>query len=244
MAEPFFEQPVLNSPYACPGRHWELDAQGQPTQKILDSRRQAAYITPIPKPRKQKSAPKQKGDDQGLFVFNEGKNLSTAAQMYDPIPVINAIRFHVDAWRRIPNPADWKVTPETARLLRHWRGAEQVGHTDGNFRPFFCPVEAVETLIWLTEVVPQLGKKENAFFDHLKNANADANPELFRIALKMATGSGKTTVMAMIIVWQTVNAIRRPQSKRFTRGFLIVTPGITIRDRLRVLYPSDPDSYY
>jgi type III restriction enzyme len=244
MAEPFFEQPILNSPYAYPSRHWELDTQGQPTQEINNSRRNAAYITPIPKPRKQKSAPKQKGGDQGQLIFDEGRNLSSVSQMYDPIPVINAIRSHVDAWRRIPDPGDWKVTPETARLLMHWRGAGKEGHTDGDFRPFFCQVEAVETLIWLTEVVPQLGKRENSFFDHLKNANADANPELFRIALKMATGSGKTTVMAMIIAWQTVNAIRHPQSKRFTRGFLIVTPGITIRDRLRVLYPSDPDSYY
>ncbi|MCL2233895.1 MAG: DEAD/DEAH box helicase family protein, partial [Treponema sp.] len=243
MADPFFDQPILNSPYACPSRHWELDAQGQPTQKISEGRRRAAYITPIPKPRKQKGAPKQKGGDQGLLVFDEGKNLSSAAQMYDPIPVINAIRSYVDAWRRIPNPADWKVTPETARLLQHWRGAGQRGQAS-NFRPFFCQVEAVETLIWLTEVVPQLGKKENVFLDHLKNANAEANAELFRIALKMATGSGKTTVMAMIIAWQAVNSIRRPQSKRFTRGFLIITPGITIRDRLRVLHPSDPDNYY
>jgi type III restriction enzyme len=62
--------------------------------------------------------------------------------------------------------------------------------------------------------------------------------------LKLATGAGKTTVMAMLIAWQTINAVRRPQSKRFTRGFLVVTPGITIKDRLRVLQPNDPDSYY
>ena len=65
-----------------------------------------------------------------------------------------------------------------------------------------------------------------------------------RLALKLATGAGKTTVMAMLIAWQTINAVRRPQSKRFTRGFLVVAPGITIKDRLRVLQPNDPDSYY
>lgn len=74
--------------------------------------------------------------------------------------------------------------------------------------------------------------------------NKDANPELLRLALKLATGAGKTTVMAMIIAWQTINAVRKPNSRRFTRGFLVVTPGITIRDRLRVLMPNDPDSYY
>src|SRR5229473_1741052 len=65
-----------------------------------------------------------------------------------------------------------------------------------------------------------------------------------RLALKLATGAGKTTVMAMIIAWQTINAVRRPGSTKFTRGFLVVTPGLTIRDRLRVLHTNDPDSYY
>ena len=74
-----------------------------------------------------------------------------------------------------------------------------------------------------------------AILEHLSGANEEANPELLRIALKLATGAGKTTVMAMLIAWQTVNAVRHPSSKQFSRGFLIVTPGITIRDRLRVL---------
>src|SRR5215207_3136395 len=98
----------------------------------------------------------------------------------------------------------------------------------------------------------QLGRRDagdgapagRRFLDHLKAANKDANPKLERLALKLATGAGKTTVMAMLIAWQTLNAIRRPGSKHFTRGFLIVTPGLTIRDRLRVLQPNDPDSYY
>src|SRR5581483_11545860 len=88
------------------------------------------------------------------------------------------------------------------------------------------------------------GKDGETFLDHLADANHEANPELMRLALKLATGAGKTTVMAMLIAWQTINAARRPQSRRFTRGFLVVTPGITIKDRLRVLQPNDPDSYY
>jgi type III restriction enzyme len=89
-----------------------------------------------------------------------------------------------------------------------------------------------------------MGNAGRRFLEHLENANNDANPDLMRLALKLATGAGKTTVMAMLIAWQTVNAVRKPNSKRFTRGFLIVAPGITIRDRLRVLLPSDPESYY
>jgi type III restriction enzyme len=89
-----------------------------------------------------------------------------------------------------------------------------------------------------------MGRTGRGFLDHLANANHDANPELLRLALKLATGYGKTTIMAMIIAWQTINAVRRPNSNRFTRGFLVVCPGLTIRDRLRVLKPNDPDSYY
>jgi len=229
----FFERPILNSPYDYPKRHWELDDQGQPTQRIIERRRSAEFITPIPKPRKQKGAGKQ------LQLITDNKGLSTKDQQYDPTSIINDLRHQVDQWRSKPNPNDWQVTPETARLLQHWRH-----HPFNNIRPFFCQIEAVETAIWLVEVAPKAGNIGKRFLDHLVNANNDANPEILRMALKLATGTGKTTVMAMIIAWQTINAVRRPNSKKFTRGFLVVTPGITIRDRLRVLQPNDPDSYY
>ncbi len=230
---PFFDHPILNSPYESPKRHWELDDEGQPTQKTIDTRRRAEFITPIPKPKKRKKAAAQEG-----FVFDEGSGLSTQDQQYDPTSIINEVRGHVNTWRSLPNPNQWQVTPETARLLQHWRH-----HKFSGVRPFFCQVEAVETAIWLTEVAPQ-SKHGKLVLDHLASANKDANPELMRLALKLATGAGKTTVMAMIIAWQTINAVRRPNSKHFTRGFLICAPGLTIKDRLRVLQPNDPDSYY
>lgn len=231
----FFTEPIRNSPYEYPREYWELDAQGQPTQRIIEGRRRAEFITPIPKPRKRKG----KGD-QGAFVFDEGKGISTEKQQYDPTSIINELRYQVDQWRNLRNPNDWQVTPETARLLQHWRH-----HKFSGVRPFFCQIEAVEAVIWLTEVAPNAGNRGKRFIEHLANANNDANPELMmRLALKLATGAGKTTIMAMIIAWQSVNAVRRPQSKRFTRGFLVVAPGLTIKDRLRVLQPNDPDSYY
>jgi type III restriction enzyme len=232
MSNPFFDHPILNSPYQYPSRHWELDESGQPTQKIIEARRGAKFITPIPKPKKRKSAA------QSAFVFNEGKGLSTKEQQYDPTSIINEVRSHVDSWRALPNPNQWQVTPETARLLQHWRH-----HDFSGVRPFFCQIEAVETAIWLTEVAPH-ARQGKRLLDHLAAANKDSNPELMRLALKLATGAGKTTVMAMLIAWQTVNAVRRPAGKSFTRGFLICTPGLTIKDRLRVLQPNDPDSYY
>ena len=234
MTNPFFERPVLNSPYSYPKRHWELDETGQPTQKIIESRRPAEFITPIPKPKKRKGS-----KTQTQIIFDEGKGLSTEKQQYEHTAIINAVRQQVDQWRNLPDPNQWLVTPDTARLLRHWRH-----HRFTGIRPFFCQVEALETAIWLSEVAPQAGRVGKRFLDHLTNTNHESNPGLARLALKLATGAGKTTVMAMLIAWQTINAVRRPQSSRFTRGFLVVTPGITIKDRLRVLQPNDPDSYY
>lgn len=235
MTEQFFDAPILNSPYARPSRHWELDADGQPTQRIIEKRRPADFVTPVPKPKKRR---KSEAQQLGL-TFAGGFTEGEAGQLYNPTDFIEGVRQQVEQWRQFPNPQDWRVTPETARLLQHWRGYDFQG-----IRPFFCQIEAVETAIWLTEVAPKLGVRGQLFLDILRSVNDQANPELLRMALKLATGAGKTMVMAMIIAWQTINAVRHPASRRFTRGFLVVTPGITIRDRLRVLFPNDPDSYY
>ena len=229
MQNAFFEHPILNSPYAYPNRHWEVDAAGQPTQQIAEFRRKADFITPIPKPKKRKA-------NQGELELADEHGLSDERQQYLS-SIINQVRGAVDGWRRLPE-GSWGVTPETTRLLNHWRH-----HDFGGVRPFFCQVEAVETAVWLTEVAPNV-TAGRVLLEHLTSANRDANPELNRLALKLATGAGKTTVMAMLIAWQTLNAVRRPASRHFTRGFLIVAPGLTIKDRLRVLLPNDPDSYY
>ena len=164
------------------------------------------------------------------------RGLSSKRQAYDLTSIINEVRQNVGAWRALA-PSQWQVTPETARLLQHWRH-----HEFGGVRPFFCQIEAVETAIWLAEVAPHLAAGKR-LLDYLKAVNAEANPTVERLALKLATGAGKTTVMAMLIAWQTLNAVRRSGSKHFTRGFLIATPGLTIKDRLRVLQPNDPDNY-
>ncbi len=130
----FFEKPILNSPYAYPSRHWELDAEGQPTQAIIERRRRAQFITPIPKPKKRKGGTGQ----QQQIVFDEGAGLSSSAQQYDPTSIINELRQHVDQWRALPNSGQWQVTPETGRLLQHWRHHEFAG-----IRPFYCQIEAV-----------------------------------------------------------------------------------------------------
>jgi type III restriction enzyme len=231
MSSAFFEKPILNSPYEYPHRHWQLE-NGQPTGVVVEHRRRAEFITPIPKPRR------RTGGQADLL--DESLGLSGNGQKYDPISIVNEIRQAVDAWRRLPR-SGWQVTPETGHLLEYWRT-----HGFQDVRPFFCQIEAVETAIWLAEVAPRQGKRYAHILESLESASLESspNPRLIRTALKLATGAGKTTVMALIIAWQTVNAARHPASRQFTRGFLIVTPGITIRDRLRVLLPNDPDNYY
>lgn len=122
--------------------------------------------------------------------------------------LINDIRRDVARWRRGGEYAG--VTPISRKLLQHWADPQREN------RVLFCQREAAETAIFLTE----------------------HNVGLPRAALKMATGSGKTVVMAMLITWQTLNKVQAPRDSRFTSRFLIVAPGITIKDRLRVLLGS------
>jgi len=231
----FFERPILNSPYLPPGQHWELDDEGRPTDRILDRRRKSDLISAMP------GAKSAKGQ-QSSMTFDAGGGLSSDETEYNPTPFINELRAAVETWRCLPSPAQWQVTPVTQRLLQHWRALQ--ADEKAPIRPFFCQLEAAEVAIWLAEVAPKSGKRGRRFLDWLNAANAEANPDLFRVALKLATGAGKTTVMAMLIAWQTLNAARGSGSRTFGRNFLIVTPGITIRDRLRVLMPGDGDSYY
>ena len=229
MSQSFFENPILNSPYEYPCRHWEMDADNKPTGKVVERRRESSNRTPIATPRNRGEGPQSIQGD----LFNEVLN----DVAYRENELINSIRAEVTAWRNSPE-SSWNVTAETARLLKHWR------HYDfPSYKPFFCQLEAIETLIWLIEVAP-LTKAGKNFLSRIHDANVEADPDLYRIALKLATGAGKTTVMAMIIAWQTINANRHGVGDKFTNGFLVTTPGITIRDRLRVLLPNDPEAYY
>lgn len=230
MSQAFFEHPILNSPYEEPSRHHALDEEtGQPLNvPPIDGRRRSALISPVP-PAKRKG---RKAVQEDLFAAEDEEQQAVT------LSIINEIRGHVTAWRALKNPSDWGVTPVTQRLLNYWRS-----HNFETVRPFFCQVEAVETAIWLTEVAPKQ-RQHAKVWEYIRSVNADANPELVRIALKLATGAGKTTVMAMLMAWQTLNAVRSPSSSHFSRAFLIVAPGITIRDRLQVLMPSHPENYY
>lgn len=112
MSDQFFRNPILNSPYAYPARHWELDESGQPTRRIIGSRRPADFITPIPKPRKRKGAIAE----QASLVFNEGKGLSTTDKLCSHTLSIDGVHLEVDRWRQLPQSRR-RVTAAMARLL-------------------------------------------------------------------------------------------------------------------------------
>ena len=215
---PNIENPILNSPFAEPIRHFQFDEHGI-TDTIVPSRRQSSYFMPIAKPKKKG---KQQLLDKDWVADREEANI-----------FINGVRERVRMWRE----GGYKgVTRTTARLLEYWNDESR------DKRLFFCQIEALETTIYITEVATKYG---DAWIENdLGKASALANPLLHRMALKMATGSGKTVVMAMLIAWHTLNKKATPQDARFSDAFLIVTPGITIRDRLQVLLPYTSENYY
>ncbi len=217
--EVVIENPVINSPFGEPQRHFLFDDDGI-TDHIVGQRRPSSYFIPIAKPRKKSKDTQQTFEDWTADRIEENKN-------------VNRIRQRVKLWREGKYP---DVTRTTARLLEHWNKADRYR------RLFFCQIEALETLIYIAEVAKKYG--DNWIENELRQFNDDANPDLLRIACKMATGSGKTAVMSMIIAWHTLNKLANTQDARFTDTFLVVTPGITIKDRLRVLLPSDPQNYY
>jgi type III restriction enzyme len=218
MPQVVIENPVLNSPFAEPQRHFKFSEEGI-TDEVVEGRRVSAYFMPVP-------AAKKRGKQ--LVIDTEWTQDRLEENKF-----INQVRGRVATWRQGGHIG---VTKTTKMLLDYWT------RPDRERELFFCQVEALETAIYLTEIGPKIG---DAWIDNqLREANASANPDLFRIAFKMATGSGKTVVMAMLIAWHALNKLASPQDARFSDTFLIVTPGITIRDRLRVLLPNDPENYY
>ncbi len=220
MKQVVIENPIINSPYREPSCHWKFDQDGI-TDEVANQRRISSYFVPIAQPRK-------KGKDQQLVFDTEWTQDRIKENKF-----INDIRNRVRLWREGGYPG---VTRITRRLLDYWTNPER------DNKLFFCQIEALETVIYLTEAAGKFG--DTWIENELRDQNAAANPDLFRIAFKMATGSGKTVVMAMIIAWQGLNKLANSMDRRFSDTFLLIAPGITIRDRLRVLLPNDANNYY
>jgi len=172
---------------------------------LKDGRRPAGYVVA--------SASSKTFDDPGIFI---------------EIPLVNQIRLRVKSWREAGYPG---VTGMTKRLLEHWHNPEEWE----NRRFFFCQLEAIETLIWLTEA----SSAERVGIDIPSDGGS-----FTRLCSKMATGSGKTIVMAMLIAWQILNKVTTPQDTRFSKHIFVVAPGLTVKNRLQVLDPAGENNYY
>ena len=235
------EDPILCSPYKEPDQHWLYDTATGLPQKI-QSRREASYWYKT----------ERTGSLQRQLLAEEER---------DDLPLVNALREDVKNWRE----SGWRNASQTTkRLLRHW------WREDRNRRLFFCQIEAVETVIYLEEILAsdqrtrsrqQLTSED--YFALRRGENPRPNewvaqvaqhptladvPEddlpLPRYACKMATGAGKTVVMAMLIAWAFCNRGATPADPRFPRRVLVVCPNLTIKERLQVLRPGDSGNYY
>lgn len=205
MDRPTIDRLIINSPYKEPDKYWRYNRESRTFTLVEGERRPAGYVVA--------SESSRSFDDPGIFV---------------EIPLVNKIRPRVKAWRERGYPG---VTGITRRLLEYWTDPEEFE----NRRFFFCQIEAIETLIWLSEAPDA----EKVGIEIPSDGGA-----FQRLCAKMATGTGKTVVMAMTIVWQIVNKVTYPQNTRFSKNVLIIAPGLTVRSRLSVLEPSHPENYY
>ena len=167
----------------------------------------------------------------GYVVASEGSKAFDDPGIFIEIPLVNQIRPRVKAWREHPTHPYAGLTGITKRLLEHWYDLEERQER----RLFFCQLEALETLIWLIEA-PQA---EKVGIDIPSDGGS-----FQRLCSKMATGSGKTIVMAMLIAWQVLNKVTYPQDTRFSKHIFVVAPGLTVKSRLQILVPSSIGNYY
>lgn len=161
------------------------------------------------------------------YLSSSGNNTFDDPGVFHPLPLVTEIREHVDRWRAGNYEG---VTGTTRKLLEYWQNPQE---RDNRF--FFCQLEAIETLIWLNEVYPS----ENPDI----KIPSDGGP-FQRICSKMATGSGKTIVMGMVIAYYALNKAAYPNDKRFSKNFLVTAPGLTVRKRLQVLDPAAKNNIY
>ena len=202
------ETPILNTPYDPPAAYWSLDRDFRACAPALPGRRPSGAYLPVPKPQsRQNELPIAHSHESCLEV--------------EPHRRINQIRDAVQSWREAGYPG---ATTATMELLDHWNEPDTEG-----IQPYFCQRDAVETAIYLVEAQDDCRAQFEATLGDL---NEEHNEGIPRIALKLATGTGKTFVMAMLILWQAKNG--------YCQDFLLLVPNLTIRDRLAELKSGSP----
>lgn len=194
---------IINSAFREPESHWRYDLNKQ--SFIQEPGRRPA----------------------GYFIAGQGTNQYNDIGQFMELPLVNAIRPRVKAWRSSGYPG---TTGITRKLLTHWNDS-----TARQYPFFFCQIDAMETLIWLVEAPAA---------DRVGISIPDDGGAFQRICTKMCTGGGKTTVMAMLVAWMVCNKVSYPRDKRFSKNVFIVAPGLTVKSRLQVLQTGGNDNYY
>jgi len=209
------DNPIVNDPFQEPTQYW-LYIEGQP--QLKPGRRPSGYY---------------------LAARTTTRIKPLAEEEFVEMDHVNQIRERVRQWRQQGYPGTTRITLE---LLRYWNEPER----EGRKRLFFCEKEAAETIIWLTEATPTAKQGISFPADEPNDpvSIAKGYKALRRYCCKMATGSGKTVVMAMLIAWSALNKLQNKQDKRFTDAFLVICPNLTIKERLQVLQPSERKNYY
>ena len=218
------ESPIINSPFAEPKCHWKIE-KAKPPYKA-EGRRRASYFYRVPEHAGRGRANR---DQAELFESQAGEEVE--------LEIVNAIRGRVKDWRagvHSGGVAYDGASPVTRELLDLWRSDQR------RQRLFFTQIEAAETIIFLVEAkdvyrkgLPEIPKDEPGL-----EAKAAGVRAFLRYACKMATGSGKTTVMGMLAAWSILNRVASPRDDRFSDTILIVCPNVTIRERLQELDPA------
>lgn len=201
-SNPFFTEPILNSPYEYPGRHWELDETGQPTQQIRESRRVASFITPIPKPKKRRGGKNASKTKQSEIVFADDEGLSTEKQQYDPNPVINELRREIGKWRQIDNPATAtpRCSPHDFHSVAHW-GKEPMPQSLANVTLHF---------VFSTKHRQPLLKPANGSRNNRRNCTNSRG----KLATESFQSANPSCPVARATSHTKRNITRRPHSKR------------------------------
>jgi type III restriction enzyme len=228
------ENPILNSPYDEPKFHYATDPDG--SLNYSDIREGRRIFTPDIQ-----VMPTRQGTQSSMFEVND-------FQEEYGLHLINLCRKELGKWREEKYPGTTRVTKE---LLDFWFNNPERLVT---LNLFFAQRESVETAIWLNEIAGKSNAGQNILNklrEGQQTVSEDLEDQLPRIAFKMATGTGKTVVMACFILYHYFNRQEYRNDTRFADYFLIVTPGITIKDRLGVLFVdskskslSDVQDYY
>ena len=210
-------EPIINSPYREPEWHWQLNSQAKAISPALPGRRIAQDVSPVAGSK----------NVQGTETAGLGAE-------WPPLELVNRIRILAQEWVGQDYPG---VTATTKRLIAHWTADED--QDEYAFRFYYAQLDAVLTHIYLTEVAPP------DIVQEVEEVNRTRNDGIYRLAHKMATGTGKTVAMAMLIAWQVANHHSNPNDDRFVRRFLLVTPGLTVKERLESsLNPNSPNNDY